>query len=84
MGSEQSDMMQRITGELWLTTSVDANQLQGAFAGSANDRSQQWHGPAYTQSCTVRFDSALSPDARTGPETTGKNRAYIPMVKALK
>ena len=83
LGSEQADMMQRITGRVQARNgSFGMQNPEGAFSligatgqtGGNNTVGGTW--PSY-----FSFDNDLV--ARTGPENTMKNRAYIPIVKAV-
>jgi len=79
LGTVQDDQMQRITGEFGdiRDTGVLTN---GAFSRGA---SRTISGTGTSTSVSITFDSANSPDARTGNETRPKGIAYLPYIKAF-
>ena len=94
MGSEQLDRLQNITGEwgsvhgqdwvapLYQTAAPTVGLVSGAFkvgdAVPGNQYTIQNSSGKY-QTNKLGFDASLV--ARTGTETTGKNRASLPLVK---
>lgn len=93
LGSEQMDQMQRLFGQIksknnvalgYINTSDIDDNSSGIYYGSYGNYTYGGADPAAGQGWqTLNIDTARFAGARTGEETTMKNRAYLPIIKVL-
>jgi len=86
-GVDEDDQMQLLTGDISLSGSgnglvrTDANK-SGVFSANGASRGSSTAGTA-TGGRDIRFNSSLSPDARTGDETRPKNVGVTYVMRVL-
>jgi len=80
-GLRRRDKMQQITGDVGLNTNNNGiSSPTGCFSGSTKLSNGVWNGGFSVERYLINFNSANSPDARTGPKTqmeSGTIMAYM-------